>query len=350
MKINILYQFRDGPWGGGNQFLKGLKKKFVERGVYEESPTSADVILFNSYPFANEYLFNKLFKLKKGGKIVIQRVDGPIYFVRGKDIQIDNIIYYFNKYFADGTIFQSEWSRKKSFDMGMRKNKFEAIIMNAPDEDTFPPKTTGKLNASKFKLIATSWSSNIKKGFNIYKLLDKNLDFNKYQMTFVGNSPIKFNNINYIPPLDSKGISSILKDHDIYITASIDDPCSNSLIEALHCGLPVVVLQSGGHPEIIGKSGEIFNGKDDVLNAIDKVASNIENYRKDIIVPDIEQIADLYYEFCKKVYIKNKTNKKTSKFLYFRYLKIMKKVYYWKFTNILKRKLQKWGIPFKKNV
>ena len=26
MKINILYQFTDNPWGGGNQFLKAIKK------------------------------------------------------------------------------------------------------------------------------------------------------------------------------------------------------------------------------------------------------------------------------------------------------------------------------------
>ena len=29
MKINIHYDFKDGPYGGGNQFLKALKNEFI---------------------------------------------------------------------------------------------------------------------------------------------------------------------------------------------------------------------------------------------------------------------------------------------------------------------------------
>ena len=33
MRINILYQFTDNPWGGGNQFLKAIKK-FVKKETF----------------------------------------------------------------------------------------------------------------------------------------------------------------------------------------------------------------------------------------------------------------------------------------------------------------------------
>jgi glycosyltransferase involved in cell wall biosynthesis len=340
MKINILYRFRDSPWGGGNQFLKGLKKKFIERNVYEENPYSADVILFNSYPSGSEYLFNKIFKLKKGGKTIVQRVDGPIYFVRGNDIQIDRIIYYFNQYFADGTIFQSEWSKQKCYETGMRGKYYEAIIMNSPDPTIFyRSEKIHNHTERKIKLIATSWSANKKKGFDVYEYLDRNLDFNKYAMTFIGNSPIHFKNIRHIQPLSSLEVADKLREHDIFITASLDDPCSNSLLEALHCGLPAVARNSGGHPAIIGKSGEIFNGRDDVLNAIEMVACNIGIYRKYIYVPSIEQVADSYYEFFKNIYSTNETNRNISKGLCIRYLEIMRKVFCWRFKNVLKNKL-----------
>ena len=36
MKIHILYPFKDGPWGGANQFLKAVKEYFIKRESYTE--------------------------------------------------------------------------------------------------------------------------------------------------------------------------------------------------------------------------------------------------------------------------------------------------------------------------
>ncbi|MBA7489471.1 hypothetical protein ES702_00005 [subsurface metagenome] len=38
MKIHILYKFIEGPWGGGNQFLKALRDYFRKVGVYSDTP------------------------------------------------------------------------------------------------------------------------------------------------------------------------------------------------------------------------------------------------------------------------------------------------------------------------
>jgi glycosyltransferase involved in cell wall biosynthesis len=142
----------------------------------------------------------------------------------------------------------------------------------------------------------------MKRGFDLYKYLDDSLDFNRFQMTFVGNSPIEFNHIKHIKPVPSKELASILKDHDIYITASRNDPCSNSLIEALHCGLPAVARNDGGHPEIIGNAGELFENEPSVIAAIEKVANNYHDYQKQISLLSIEDIGHKYYLFCSKIY------------------------------------------------
>ena len=46
-KVYIEYQFREGPYGGANQFLKCLRDYLVREGHYSETPEEADFILIN---------------------------------------------------------------------------------------------------------------------------------------------------------------------------------------------------------------------------------------------------------------------------------------------------------------
>ena len=48
MKIHILHDFIDGPYGGGNQFLKALRQYFMDKDLYENDYETADAILVNS--------------------------------------------------------------------------------------------------------------------------------------------------------------------------------------------------------------------------------------------------------------------------------------------------------------
>ncbi len=334
LKVSILVEFKESPYGGGNQFLKALKKNFVKKGIYEEIPRNADVILINSYPFKEEYRFKQVFHFHRQNKLIIHRIDGPLHIYRGnkKDFRIDKIIYYFNRKFADGTIFQSNWSKLKNYELGYKSNNYETVILNASDLDIF--NKHGKVNFNKnrkINLIASSISLNWRKGFKIYQYLDKNLDFSKYNMTFVGNSPISFTNIKSIRPLKSKDVVNLLKKHDIFITASQDDPCSNSLIEALQCGLPAIVLDSGGHPEIIGNAGVKFKNRKEIIEAIEEIVLYYEKYQRNINLPTIDDVATLYYNFIKKVYEHRKNNINSSKKnSYFYFLRIKFLIFLWK--------------------
>ena len=303
IKIHIFFEFKDGPFGGGNQFLKALKKSFEEKGVYSDNPENADVILFNSHHKLVQLL---KFKNKHPEKIMIHRIDGPVFLIRSKNLEIDRLIYKINNQLADATIYQSDWSKKKNYELGIKKNYFETTIINAPDTTIFnrlnkhPFKFTGKI-----KIIASSWASNKNKGFKIYEWLDDNLDFSKYEMTFCGNSPLTFKNIKHIKPVQSTELAKILKEHDIYITASQKDPCSNSLIEALHCGLPAIALNDGGHPEIIGKGGLTFNKQEEIPEILNKIVENYTKYQNNISLPNINTVADKYHQFMKSVFEKS---------------------------------------------
>jgi len=198
-------------------------------------------------------------------------------------------------------------------------------------------------------LIVTSWSSNLRKGFEVYKFLDENLDFSKYEMTFIGNSPVEFKNIKWIKPIISKELAKILKQKDIYITASQSDPCSNSLIEALSCGLPAVALNDGGHPELLQRGGELFNGKEDVIEKIKKVAKNYQHYQSEIPEFSIKKVAQDYYKFAERIYDDVQNKKYKPKQVNFstkiNFYKMKFLILKWKGVNKLRRIIKgKWTI------
>jgi glycosyltransferase involved in cell wall biosynthesis len=329
MKIYILFEFKKGPWGGGNQFLKALKNKFKEKGLYTENYAEADIILFNSHH--NLYQLLKL-KRKFFKKKFVHRIDGPLFLIRGGDLFMDKIIFKISNKIADLSIFQSKWSLDKSKNFGFL-NKYKSIIYNAPDNLIFNTKNKNSFKKNgKVRIIATSWSGNWNKGFDVYKYLDENLDFNKYDFVFVGNSPYKFKNSTHLNPLSSEKLAQELKKSDIYITASKNDPCSNSLIEALSCGLPAIVYNDGGHPELIKKGGEVFNKKEELLPGIEKISNNYSKYKKRIPKYKIEDISKRYISVFK--HIDNNDLKKISLYTFFYFILLL-------FFNKIKSTLNK---------
>ena len=303
-KIHILFRFVEGPWGGANQFLKALRKQFRDTGVYSESPDDAEILLFNSYPFGSEYLFALVHRLKGANwdRILVHRVDGPISLVRGSGRKVDKIIYKFNEFYADGTVFISKLSRRDNMGLGMKTSDYQTVILSAPDPDIFNTEGKEPFGYGKTRLIATSWSSNERKGFGLYQFLDRHLDFNKYEMTFIGNSPVKFQNIYCHGPVPSRELARLLKESDIYITASEYEPFGQGVIEALSCGLPGVIKEGSGCLEAAGKAVEVFHDESDVLAVIDAVAGNYDYYQRKIALPSLARVAQDYYEFARMIY------------------------------------------------
>lgn len=301
LKIHILFPFQEGPkGGGGNQFLKALKFHWQSLGAYEESLEKADVVLFNSHQW-----LRRVMKAKKSfpNKIFIHRIDGPLRTYRKKEAFLDNLIFKTNKFVADGTVWQSKWSQSQNKDIFSYKCPFETIIYNAPNEELFNRQGKSAFNKiSKIKIIAVSWSTNLLKGFDIYKFLDENLDFKKYQMSFVGRVPMEFKNIKFLGQMDQVQLSFQIKQHDIFITASKVEACSNVLIEALSCGLPCLAFNSSSNPEIIGKGGELFNNAQDLLEKIDKIANNYADYQNNLPVFSLNKVAKGYFNFANKIF------------------------------------------------
>ncbi len=296
MNIYIALDIVEGAYGGSHKFLGTLRDYFRRHGRYAESPEDADAILFNSCQ--NHFQVARQ-KLLHPNKIFIQRVDGhPNLYNHAADPR-GAIINAQNALLADGSIFQSDWSHRVNKEMGLQDKPFETVILNAPNHVLFhgehgapPPKADEKL-----KVIISSWSPNANKGFPIYQWLDEHLDFDRYEVTFVGNSPIRFNNIKMIPPQPPEGVARLLRAHNVFLFASRLETCSNALIEAMHCGLPALALNDGGNPEIVGQGGELFVSREEIPQLLEKIKAGYEGYKTGISLPSLDEVGNHYLDF-----------------------------------------------------
>lgn len=299
MKVHIAFPITDEPTGGGNQFLRALRDHYAEREVYVEDPAIADVVLYNSCQYAAEVL---RLKQRYPAKVFVHRVDGPIRLYNRMSDRRDAVVHAANAAMADGTVFQSEYSRRAGRDLGLPVSRHEVVIPNAPDPQVFNRVKRVLPEDGRIELVAASWSDNINKGFDDYLWLDKHLDFTRYRMRFVGRSPVAFENIEVVPPQSADAVAALFAEAHLYITASRKDPCSNSLIEAVHRGLPVVALRDGGHPELVGDWGVLFDAIDQVPELLLEIERNYARYSSGHQLPMLEEVAERYFDFIRSVY------------------------------------------------
>lgn len=300
MKISFIRELKTMAAGGGAKFLNFLRNYFIDNNLYTDNYEEADVILFNSHHFSKKVVEAKS---QYPGKIFVHRIDGPMRLYTKLRDKRDYLVNILNSLVADGTVFQSQWSKQENLRLGLKKNNFETVIINATDEGVF--NREGKIafdKNRKIRLIANSWSNNPKKGFAVYEWLDNNLDFDKYEMKFIGRSFLRFKNIHHLDFLSSSELAEELRKSDIYITGSENDPCSNSLIEALSCGLTVLAFNNGGHPEILGQAGELFTNADEIPGLLNKIIQDYPEYQRHIKTEKIKKTGEAYCDFCRKIY------------------------------------------------
>jgi glycosyltransferase involved in cell wall biosynthesis len=273
--------------------MRALTVELASRGfALEHNRVSGGTpaCLFNSFNFD----FARLRRFARAGRSMVHRVDGPVGVYRGFDDGTDGRVAEINRELATATVFQSRFSLEKHLELGIDLRE-PVLIRNAVDPTIFhPPAARAPLEGRNVRLIATSWSTNPRKGSGTYAWLDRNLDWSRYELTFVGQAPARFDHIRAVGPVDSHGVAELLRGHDVYIAASADDPASNALLEALACGLPAAYLASGGHPEIVGAGGMAFAADEELPEVLELLEADLDRFRAAIAVPTIASVADQY--------------------------------------------------------
>lgn len=293
--LAIFHEYEPPPSGGGHQFLRALTSELERRGVaveWNRISGGTPVCLFNSFNFD----VARLRRFARTDVRMVHRVDGPIGVYRGFDDGTDRRILELNKAFADATVFQSRFSLAKHQELGLDL-RGPVLISNAPDPEIFhPPAQLRVPDDRKLRVIASSWSSNPRKGADVLAWLDRHLDAGSLEVTFAGQTNASFERIRTVPPLGSRDLAELLRAHDVYLAPSRDDPCSNALLEALACGLPTAYLRSGGHPELVGEGGLGFDEPDELPAVFAQLREELDTRRAAIRVPALSDVADRYLE------------------------------------------------------
>ena len=258
LNIALGYKIKDGPWGGGNQFLKSFRDYFQSRGakVGFELEKGLDLILIinprkESSAFGLEDV--KRYKRSFPKAKVITRINDSD--KTGKSYKADCLRLEACK-ISDGVVFISNWLLDYYLERGFNKDTPHTVINNGPDENIFNPQ--GYIPWRKgevMRIVTHHWSDNCMKGADVYKRFDEILDEpsirKDFSFTYIGHLPsypykIQFKNTKYLVPLALETLASELKSHHVYLTAARWEGCGMHQLEGACCGLPVLFSNEGG--------------------------------------------------------------------------------------------------------
>jgi len=291
--VTIAYPLRRPPWGGSNQFLLALRHELRTRGFTvgtEVAGRRTRACLLNADSFDPV----RMRRMLPSGSRVVHRVDGPVGVYRGRDEEVDRRISQLNRDLAHVTVFQSRYSLEAHRELGL-DFRDPIVIPNAPDPRIFhPPESRGPLSGRRIRLITTSWSDNPNKGGETYRWLDEHLDRERYELTFVGRNSTSFAHARVVPPVDSERVAELLRAHDVFVTASLHESCSNAVLEALACGLPVAYVDSGSNAELVGAAGLGFRGAEELPELVDVIAGDLAGFRAQIAIASLDEVANRY--------------------------------------------------------
>jgi len=273
-RIAILYRVTQGPWGGGNSFLRSLQQAWLALGVNVTDHLNASlegVLVNSSYLGPGQRLLPQMAKrMVKNGyprpvatwlglsrwqerrPVFVHRLDGVFKnYGRSENNPADLDQIGINSY-LDWTIFQSEYCRQSFAAEGLDTSR-STVVFNGVDLGVFFPAPNVSLD-KPLRLVSVAWSSNVRKGF---RSMVEASELPGVEVTFIGNWPqgIPAGEVKLIPPQPHGTLAKLLRQHQAMLHMAQNDPCSNAILEGLASGLPVIYHPSGGSPEIVGPGG-----------------------------------------------------------------------------------------------
>ena len=324
----------DGAYGGSSIFLSALARAF-ERRMHTvirvgEHPTErtlkqathAKLHILNQNSFASN-AFVKMIAVKPAALTgtVVMRSDGPFVLHRGSAEQ-DTKLLRFTSAHANLLVYQSEWSRRETerrgLDHALPIAVRRMVIGNAAEPAYFFPRrpSTGAAigaataSAKRVVRIATSvYSTGERKNMALALEVAGRLDRERFQWLFIGRLPtsadwgqqIKRVGV-WVDVVPQRELGVLLRERaDLFFSPSWHECFSNSEVQALASGLPVVALNDSSHPEVVGTGGVLFSAGSSgrgsaaaAAHAIEYAAAHLEDMRRQIPQHSIDHVANEY--------------------------------------------------------
>ncbi len=286
MKISIGSKIIEGPYGGGNEFIKNLTFRLNQDGhkvINNLEDDDIDIIILinplrdSELSTFNNFDINYYLAFKNPLAITVHRINECD--ERKNTNYVNNEIIQANKY-IDSNIYVSSWLKNLYLDQGIA-NKESSLIKGGPNNKIFNLNGKKAWNKKeKLKIVTHHWSDNWMKGFDYYQKLDTLCSSKKWrdkiEFTYIGNIPknLEFKNSNVLSPMSGDYLAEELKKHHIYITGSINEPSGNHHMEGAMCGLPILYINSGALPEYCSEYGLEF----DENNLEQRISQIIDSY------------------------------------------------------------------------
>jgi glycosyltransferase involved in cell wall biosynthesis len=296
--LALFHDFAPPPAGGAHQSLRAVVGEMQRRGVGVEvgaASPDARAVLFNSFNFDAGRL--EWFASRVSGECrLVHRVGAVTSLYRGVDDGTDMRVAELNRCFADATIAISHATVEMYRSIGIELVA-PRVIYNGTDPEIFHQHGRAPFARDRrTRVVAVSWSDNPRKGGPFYRWLEQNLDWTRYELTYVGNTQEELEQTTVVPPLSSPDLAALLRTQDVFVTATEHDAYSNALVEALCCGLPAVYLKSGGSAEAVKDAGFGFSEWDEVPALLDRLRDEYEVRRARISLPSLAEVTDEYLD------------------------------------------------------
>ncbi|MFC1755706.1 glycosyltransferase family 4 protein, partial [Thermoproteota archaeon] len=157
-----------------------------------------------------------------------------------------------------------------------------SVIHNGVDCNDFLP-LNDKAQSERIQLISVGRLID-RKGHEY--LIESLRDNNEFQLTIIGDGKKRDELQNLARDLNApvlflgyqkhQQIKKHLQSSDVFISASLNEGMSNSLLEAMACGLAVVTTDVGGSKELVSGNGYVVK-----KGSPDAIHKALDNYKKD---------------------------------------------------------------------
>lgn len=314
----IMFNLRppQGSFGGGAFFVKNMSKYLETKNftiVYSLEPNIDFIFMID--PRKGDHKINGLDEILKYKETnpnckVLYRVNEcdakreisinlePLLV---RTIESVDYVVYITQWLK--TYFHSKYPQLNTENKGY-------IVVNGCNDEIFKPLNDKTSIEYPIKLVTHHWSNNYFKGFQVYNALDNFMNMKEYRdmfsLTFIGNYNPRYRpkNIKIIQPTQGEELCKLLNEHDVYLTASINEPCGMHFIEGMCCGLPVLFdKKGGGIVETAEKYGIGFSDMNGLIGGIKEMKTHYQKYKNKINYKYLgsDRCCDEFYEIIKKL-------------------------------------------------
>ncbi len=270
LKIFAGYEPTHEPWGGANNFLRALYKQLAdefEACIVFEPSSDCDIFFFGQtskgplkegqYSSAD---IQTISNMNPNAPVLMRVVNTRLhsnhrtiisYLLNKKDRQTDaNTINAAKS--CDGIIFQSEYQKRFFRNQGLKPMMSTVVHNGAAKEFSEYTVQLPQIHEGKpLKILATSVSTKSSKRHNAISEL---ASMNSVELSFAGTWPEGegYGKVQLLGKLTHDEILNIAKECHYFFHPGIKESCSNSIVEALSMGLPVLYgIGEGSSAELV---------------------------------------------------------------------------------------------------